>query len=142
MEPSRVSFAAGYLRTRSLNFFSSNFEWADGYTTRFGVTYVNYETQERFPKASVKFISKWFHDHLMSEPIEGEPSRGSKTKHYSISDSLTKVRKPSPRHLEASPTSTSLAKHENSEVIPASFVPFHVIVLLPRLTIGLRVHTA
>jgi beta-glucosidase len=44
-----------------------NFEWADGYATRFGVTYVNYETQERFPKASAKFISRWFQDHLASE---------------------------------------------------------------------------
>jgi len=29
-----------------------NFEWADGYTTRFGLTYVNYTTQERIPKQS------------------------------------------------------------------------------------------
>ncbi len=32
-----------------------NFEWACGYTKRFGVTYVNYETQERIPKLSAKF---------------------------------------------------------------------------------------
>ncbi|EJD01909.1 glycoside hydrolase family 1 protein [Fomitiporia mediterranea MF3/22] len=36
--------------------FLDNFEWADGYVTRFGVTYVNYETQERYPKASAKFL--------------------------------------------------------------------------------------
>jgi len=29
-----------------------NFEWADGYTTRFGLTFVNYETQERTTKYS------------------------------------------------------------------------------------------
>lgn len=35
-----------------------NFEWADGYETRFGVTYVDYETQKRFPKDSGKFLAK------------------------------------------------------------------------------------
>ncbi|KAF9652271.1 glycoside hydrolase family 1 protein [Thelephora ganbajun] len=35
-----------------------NFEWADGYSTRFGVTYVDYETQKRYPKGSGKFVSK------------------------------------------------------------------------------------
>ncbi|EIN14627.1 glycoside hydrolase family 1 protein [Punctularia strigosozonata HHB-11173 SS5] len=35
-----------------------NFEWADGYETRFGVTYVDYETQKRYPKDSGKFLAK------------------------------------------------------------------------------------
>ncbi|THG95264.1 hypothetical protein EW026_g6363 [Hermanssonia centrifuga] len=35
-----------------------NFEWADGYVTRFGVTYVDYETQKRYPKDSGKFLSQ------------------------------------------------------------------------------------
>jgi hypothetical protein len=39
-----------------------NFEWADGYTTRFGVTYVNYETQERTPKYSFEYLR----DHIFS----------------------------------------------------------------------------
>ncbi|KAL1757376.1 glycoside hydrolase family 1 protein [Schizophyllum commune] len=37
-----------------------NFEWADGYVTRFGCTYVDYETQERTPKDSAKFLVQWF----------------------------------------------------------------------------------
>ncbi|KAL0945754.1 hypothetical protein HGRIS_012043 [Hohenbuehelia grisea] len=47
--------------------FLDNFEWADGYDTRFGVTYVDYTTQVRTPKASAKFLAKWFDDHLESE---------------------------------------------------------------------------
>ncbi|KAH7096805.1 beta-glucosidase 1B [Auriculariales sp. MPI-PUGE-AT-0066] len=41
-----------------------NFEWADGYVTRFGITYVDYETQKRYPKRSQKFITQWFNSHL------------------------------------------------------------------------------
>ena len=47
------------------DFFTSSFEYetqvayrADGYLTRFGVTYVDYETQERYPKESAKFLVK------------------------------------------------------------------------------------
>jgi len=29
-----------------------NFEWADGYSKRFGITYVDYTTQTRYPKDS------------------------------------------------------------------------------------------
>ncbi|KAG6887557.1 Beta-glucosidase 1B, partial [Termitomyces sp. Mi166 len=36
--------------------FLDNFEWADGYSTRFGVTYVDYTTQKRYPKASANFL--------------------------------------------------------------------------------------
>ncbi len=32
-----------------------NFEWTDGYLRRFGIIYVNYETQERIPKLSAHF---------------------------------------------------------------------------------------
>jgi beta-glucosidase len=35
-----------------------NFEWADGYDTRFGCTYVDYTTYKRYPKDSGKFVSK------------------------------------------------------------------------------------
>ena len=36
----------------------SLFPRADGYGTRFGVTYVDYSTQKRYPKASAKFLIK------------------------------------------------------------------------------------
>jgi beta-glucosidase len=34
-----------------------NFEWAFGYTKRFGIVYVNFETMERTPKLSARFYS-------------------------------------------------------------------------------------
>jgi beta-glucosidase len=34
-----------------------NFEWAYGYTRRFGIHYTNYETQQRTPKLSAKFYA-------------------------------------------------------------------------------------
>ncbi|KAJ2930983.1 hypothetical protein H1R20_g6108, partial [Candolleomyces eurysporus] len=40
-----------------------NFEWADGYQTRFGVTYVDYKTMKRYPKDSVWFLKEWFGKH-------------------------------------------------------------------------------
>jgi len=46
-----------------------NFEWADGYITRFGVTYVDYDTQERYPKDSGKFVAKWFKEHVAEDEI-------------------------------------------------------------------------
>jgi len=35
-----------------------NFEWADGYNLRFGIYYVDYKTQKRFPKMSAHFYKE------------------------------------------------------------------------------------
>ncbi|KAJ8600257.1 hypothetical protein CTAYLR_002008 [Chrysophaeum taylorii] len=36
-----------------------NYEWADGFKTRFGLTYVDYETQERTPKFSATYVRRF-----------------------------------------------------------------------------------
>lgn len=38
--------------------FMDNFEWADGYSIRFGLCYTDYETQTRTPKLSAKWFSR------------------------------------------------------------------------------------
>jgi beta-glucosidase len=40
-----------------------NFEWAYGYTERFGLVYVDYETLERVPKQSFA----WYRDHIAAQ---------------------------------------------------------------------------
>jgi beta-glucosidase len=32
-----------------------NFEWGDGYSLRFGIYYVDYQSQKRYPKLSADF---------------------------------------------------------------------------------------
>jgi beta-glucosidase len=45
-----------------------NFEWALGYSRRFGVTYVDYETQERIPKDSFA----WYRDAIERDVLGGK----------------------------------------------------------------------
>ena len=35
-----------------------NFEWSEGYTKRFGITYVDYPTQRRIPKDSARWYAE------------------------------------------------------------------------------------
>ena len=42
-----------------------NFEWAQGYTQRFGVVHVDYDTQQRTPKASAHWLQTLMRDHAL-----------------------------------------------------------------------------
>ncbi len=49
-----------------------NFEWAMGYTRRFGIHYVNYSTQERVPKLSAKFYRDVIRRNAVGGPLPAE----------------------------------------------------------------------
>ena len=51
--------------------FMDNFEWSYGYTKRFGIVRVNYETQERIVKDS----GRWFADLIQTRAIPDNPLR-------------------------------------------------------------------
>ena len=40
-----------------------NFEWSAGYSKRFGLYHVNFETQRRTPKASARFYASVIESH-------------------------------------------------------------------------------
>nr|Q25BW4.1 RecName: Full=Beta-glucosidase 1B; AltName: Full=Cellobiase 1B [Phanerodontia chrysosporium]AHH92833.1 beta-galactosidase [synthetic construct]BAE87009.1 beta-glucosidase [Phanerodontia chrysosporium] len=72
-----------------------NFEWADGYITRFGVTYVDYDTQKRYPKDSGKFLSQWFPAHIAESPKPAAETKKAATPsplkpHGAISNGVSK----------------------------------------------------
>jgi beta-glucosidase len=50
--------------------FLDNFEWAHGYSKRFGIVYVDYPTLERVPKDSFY----WYRDFIASRPRAPQPS--------------------------------------------------------------------
>jgi beta-glucosidase len=47
--------------------FLDNFEWGYGYSKRFGIVRVDYDTLERLPKAS----ARWFADLIRTRRIPG-----------------------------------------------------------------------
>lgn len=71
-DPSRIDFLHRYLlelkkaaedgfdiRGYFLWSFMDNFEWRRGYTERFGIVYVDYQTQQRIPKDSAYWYRDW-----------------------------------------------------------------------------------
>jgi beta-glucosidase/6-phospho-beta-glucosidase/beta-galactosidase len=73
LDAPRVDYFAGYLNAlveavaegvdvRGYMAWSllDNFEWADGYSCRFGVVHVDYKTLVRTPKDSFMYLKKFF----------------------------------------------------------------------------------
>lgn len=67
-DPGRIAYVDGHLRAAAeairlgvpvrgyfLWSLMDNFEWATGYSKRFGIVYVDYATQQRIPKASAQW---------------------------------------------------------------------------------------
>ncbi|MGW0545896.1 GH1 family beta-glucosidase [Streptomyces altiplanensis] len=49
-----------------------NFEWAYGYSKRFGAVYVDYETQERTPKSSARWYGRVARTGVLPYPMQDE----------------------------------------------------------------------
>ena len=75
-DPERVEFFSGYLAAAAAAIregvnlqgyyawsFLDNFEWAEGYSKRFGLVYVDYATQVRIPKSSAHWYRQLIADH-------------------------------------------------------------------------------
>ena len=75
-DPARVEFFSGYLTAAAAAIregvnlqgyyawsFLDNFEWAEGYSKRFGLVFVDYATQVRTPKSSAYWYRQLIADH-------------------------------------------------------------------------------
>jgi len=97
-----------------------NFEWADGYETRFGVTYVDYETQKRYPKASARFLCQWFKEHTEKkeddEAGEGKPAATEEIKDDATPPSAPSAQEESNDESSAS-SSTSAPAPQNTPLL-------------------------
>ncbi|RZT66469.1 beta-glucosidase [Microcella alkaliphila] len=51
--------------------FLDNFEWAEGYSQRFGLVYVDYPTQERTPKRSFEWYRALIEEHTLVPSTSG-----------------------------------------------------------------------
>jgi beta-glucosidase len=79
VDTERIEYFAGYLEAagRAIEAgvdlrgyyawsFLDNFEWAEGYSKRFGLVYVDYRTQDRIPKLSAGWYRQLITDHQES----------------------------------------------------------------------------
>ena len=51
-----------------------NFEWDRGYSQRFGIVWVDYETQARIPKDSALWYKRVIAENAVDEPVNSDPS--------------------------------------------------------------------
>ncbi|MEV4461248.1 family 1 glycosylhydrolase, partial [Microbispora sp. NPDC049633] len=51
-----------------------NFEWARGYSARFGIVHVDYDTQVRTPKASFHWMRDFIADPVVTAPVTARPA--------------------------------------------------------------------
>jgi beta-glucosidase len=83
-DPLRIEYFSGYLAAAAqairegVNLqgyyawsFLDNFEWAEGYSKRFGLVYVDYPTQKRIPKQSAHWYRQLIADHQAASAPAG-----------------------------------------------------------------------
>lgn len=141
-----------------------NFEWADGYGTRFGVTYVDYETQRRYPKASSKFLSsvsgstttthlifrtlfclafiQWFSAHTNADNTPQDPSedKGMEEEIDDDTDSVTSQETSSLTDSQGSSyESTSISEPHSHEEGPVEVIQKVLISAITTSSTGLVV---
>jgi beta-glucosidase len=56
--------------------FLDNFEWAEGYSKRFGIVFVDYATQARTPKRSAQWYRRLIVDH--TDLVQSEQSTSNR----------------------------------------------------------------
>lgn len=72
LEAAQQALAAGVdLRGYFVWSLLDNFEWADGYSKRFGITYVDFQTLERRPKASYRWYQQLIRTGTLPETSAG-----------------------------------------------------------------------
>ncbi len=64
----RAIQAGAQLRGYHLWSLLDNFEWAEGYSQRWGIVYVDFATQQRYPKQSAHWYSEVIRQHGLAQP--------------------------------------------------------------------------
>ena len=105
-DPERIAYLDGYtaavgravaagvdVRGYFLWSFLDNFEWAEGYSKRFGLVYVDYRTQDRIPKDSAAWYGELIASHARHRAMTAGPRS---TPDGSVPASSTNSRRPTP----------------------------------------------